>query len=141
MQWTAMDAATQRWWVSYVVARLAPFANIIGYQYSWESSVSWYKKSYFSVCCVCCCCSVFLVCAAALTRCIFIFSLSLSLSISCYLSLLSLTHPHSLARSLALSLGQRYNCRLRIGDTVGRGGSVPPWAHVRRNECDGKESF
>jgi hypothetical protein len=37
LQWNKMDASTQRWWVSYVLARLAPFANIIGYQFSWET--------------------------------------------------------------------------------------------------------
>ena len=34
----AMNEAERRWWVSYVVARLAPFANIFGYVYSWETS-------------------------------------------------------------------------------------------------------
>ena len=37
LQWTEMSPATQRWWVSYVVARIAPFANVIGYQFAWES--------------------------------------------------------------------------------------------------------
>ena len=37
LQWTKMSAETQRWWVGYVVARIAPFANVIGYQYAWES--------------------------------------------------------------------------------------------------------
>jgi len=32
-----MSEETKRWWVAYVVARLAPFANLGGYQYAWES--------------------------------------------------------------------------------------------------------
>merc|ERR1740117_659204 len=35
--WSALPEKTKRWWVAYVVARLAPFANLGGYQYSWES--------------------------------------------------------------------------------------------------------
>eukprot|EP00947_MAST-08B_sp_MAST-8B-sp1_P004362 g4362.t1 len=33
----AMNETTKRWWVSYVVARLSPFANIFGFVYSWET--------------------------------------------------------------------------------------------------------
>ena len=33
-----MNETEKRWWVSYVVARLAPFANIFGYVYSWETA-------------------------------------------------------------------------------------------------------
>jgi hypothetical protein len=32
IQWSAMSEGTKRWWVAYVVARLAPFANLGGYQ-------------------------------------------------------------------------------------------------------------
>ena len=38
LQFYAMNETTKRWWVSYVVARLAPFANIFGYVYSWETA-------------------------------------------------------------------------------------------------------
>ena len=37
IQWSLMSEQTKRWWVAYVVARLAPFANLGGYQYAWES--------------------------------------------------------------------------------------------------------
>jgi hypothetical protein len=37
IQWSSMSEETKRWWVAYVVARLAPFANVGGYQYAWES--------------------------------------------------------------------------------------------------------
>ena len=37
IQWSFLSHKTKRWWVSYVLARLAPFANIGGFQYSWES--------------------------------------------------------------------------------------------------------
>jgi hypothetical protein len=37
LQFGAMNETTKRWWVAYVVARLAPFANIFGYVYSWET--------------------------------------------------------------------------------------------------------
>ena len=37
LRWSSMSRETQRWWVGYVVARVASFANIAGYQYSWES--------------------------------------------------------------------------------------------------------
>lgn len=37
IQWSALPESTKRWWVSYVVARLAPFANLGGYQYAWET--------------------------------------------------------------------------------------------------------
>ena len=37
LQWAAMNASSQRWWVSYAVARLAPFANIAGFAFAWES--------------------------------------------------------------------------------------------------------
>ena len=33
----AMNQTEKRWWVSYVVARLAPFANVFGFVYSWET--------------------------------------------------------------------------------------------------------
>ena len=38
IQFSALPEKTKRWWVSYVVARLAPFANLGGYQYAWESA-------------------------------------------------------------------------------------------------------
>ena len=37
IQWSALSDGTKRWWVAYVVARLAPFANLGGFQYAWES--------------------------------------------------------------------------------------------------------
>ena len=37
LRWSSMSRETQRWWVGYVVARVASFANIAGYQYAWES--------------------------------------------------------------------------------------------------------
>ena len=37
LQFGAMNETEKRWWVSYVVARLAPYANIFGYVYSWET--------------------------------------------------------------------------------------------------------
>jgi hypothetical protein len=33
IQWSSMSESTKRWWVAYVVARLAPFANLGGYMY------------------------------------------------------------------------------------------------------------
>ena len=38
IQWSSMSEPTKRWWVAYLVARLAPFANLGGYQYGPESS-------------------------------------------------------------------------------------------------------
>ena len=37
LQFGALNATEKRWWVSYIVARLAPFANIAGFVYSWET--------------------------------------------------------------------------------------------------------
>jgi len=38
IEWSALSEKMKRWWVSYVVARLAPFAHLGGYQYVWESA-------------------------------------------------------------------------------------------------------
>ena len=46
LRWASMSEQTQRWWVSYVVARLAPFANIIGYQFSSETKGNDPKSDY-----------------------------------------------------------------------------------------------
>jgi hypothetical protein len=35
ISWSAMSEETKRWWVSYVIARMAAFANIGGFQYAW----------------------------------------------------------------------------------------------------------
>jgi hypothetical protein len=37
LRFGAMSEAEKRWWISYCVARLAPFANIFGFVYSWET--------------------------------------------------------------------------------------------------------
>jgi len=37
IQFGSLTEDAKRWWVSYVVARLAPFANIAGWVYSWET--------------------------------------------------------------------------------------------------------
>lgn len=38
VQWGALASDAKRWWVSYMLARLAPFANIGGFVYKWETS-------------------------------------------------------------------------------------------------------
>ena len=37
-EWERMDGPTQQWWVAYVLARLAAFANIGGFVFKWETS-------------------------------------------------------------------------------------------------------
>ena len=37
LQFGALNATEKRWWVSYILARLAPFANMAGFVYSWET--------------------------------------------------------------------------------------------------------
>ena len=37
LQFGAMNQTEKRWWVSYVLARMAPFSNVAGFVYSWET--------------------------------------------------------------------------------------------------------
>jgi len=37
IHFASLPRDVQEWWVSYVVARLAPFANVAGFVYSWET--------------------------------------------------------------------------------------------------------
>ena len=41
ISWSAMSEETKRWWVSYVIARMAAFANIGGFQYAWCGKTRW----------------------------------------------------------------------------------------------------
>jgi hypothetical protein len=37
VSWQSLSNEAKRWWVSYVVARLAPFANLGGFVFKWET--------------------------------------------------------------------------------------------------------
>ena len=37
VSWRALKSDAKRWWISYVIARLAPFANIGGFVFKWET--------------------------------------------------------------------------------------------------------